>query len=226
MYIVIMGGGKVGEYLGGVLLSKGHEVAIIEHNRKTADRLSITLEGEYLIINGDGCDTAYQQDAGIRKADVFVAVTGRDEDNLVACELATRVFNVPRCIARVNNPKNRNIFRAVGIENVSSTILIASMIEEEALMGGMGVVSSLGRGDIALIEVSIPRSPRHFDPKEGVLARRIRMPEGSILAAVDRKEAGEAEVIDKETVLYPGDKAVVLAETDAVDQVKALFKSL
>ena len=138
MYIVIMGGGKVGEYLASVLLGKGHEVAVLESDRDTADHLSVELQGEYLIINGDGCDSDFQEDAGIRKADVFVAVTGRDDDNLVACEIATRVFNVNRCIARVNNPKNRRIFREVGIESVSSTMLIANMIEEEALMGGVG----------------------------------------------------------------------------------------
>ena len=145
MYIVIMGGGKVGEYLASVLLDKGHEVAVLESDRDTADHLSVELQGEYLIINGDGCDSDFQEDAGIRKADVFVAVTGRDDDNLVACEIATRVFNVNRCIARVNNPKNRRIFREVGIESVSSTMLIANMIEEEALMGGVGVVSALSR---------------------------------------------------------------------------------
>ena len=116
MYIVIMGGGKVGEYLASVLLGKGHEVAVLESDRDTADHLSVELQGEYLIINGDGCDSDFQEDAGIRKADVFVAVTGRDDDNLVACEIATRVFNVNRCIARVNNPKNLRIFREAGIE--------------------------------------------------------------------------------------------------------------
>ena len=162
MYIVIMGGGKVGEYLASVLLGKGHEVAVLESDRDTADHLSVELQGEYLIINGDGCDSDFQEDAGIRKADVFVAVTGRDDDNLVACEIATRVFNVNRCIARVNNPKNRRIFREVGIESVSSTMLIANMIEEEALMGGVGVVSALSRGDIALLEIAIPQKLRHF----------------------------------------------------------------
>ena len=74
------------------------------------------------------CDSDFQEDAGVRKADVFVAVTGRDDDNLVACEIATRVFNVNRCIARVNNPKNRRIFREVGIGGrVRRTILIANM---------------------------------------------------------------------------------------------------
>ena len=154
-----MGGGKVGEYLASVLLGKGHEVAVLESDRDTADHLSVELQGEYLIINGDGCDSDFQEDAGIRKADVFVAVTGRDDDNLVACEIATRVFNVNRCIARVNNPKNRRIFREVGIESVSSTMLIANMIEEEALMGGVGVVAFARRHRAARDRDSTEASP-------------------------------------------------------------------
>lgn len=225
MYVVIMGGGKVGEYLASVLLEAGNEVAVIEQNRLTADRLSIELEGEYLVINGDGCDTNFQEDAGIRKADVFVASTGHDDDNLVSCELAMRVFNVPRCIARVNNPKNRRIFVEVGIESVSSTMLIANVIEEEAMMGGVGVVSALSRGDIVLIEMGIT-SLRHFSPEEGVPVSSIELPEGSIIAAVDRRTFGDAEIVTEDTVLYPGDKAVVLAEHDVVDEVRSVFKSL
>ena len=162
---------------------------MLEANRAQADRLSIELQGQYLIINGDGCDSDFQEDAGIRNADVFVAATGRDDDNLVACEIATRVFNVPRCIARVNNPKNRRIFREVGIESVSSTMLIANMIEEEALLGSVGVVSALSRGDIVLIELGIPSRMKHFDPEAGVPAYMIALPEGALLAAIDRREA-------------------------------------
>ena len=80
-----MGGGKVGEYLASVLLGKGHEVAVLESDRDTADHLSVELQGEYLIINGDGCDSDFQEDAGIRKADVFVAVTGRRVNESIAC---------------------------------------------------------------------------------------------------------------------------------------------
>lgn len=226
MYIVIMGGGKVGIYLADVLLRQHHEVAVLEANRAQADRLSMELQGQYLIINGDGCDSDFQEDAGIRNADVFVAVTGRDDDNLVACEIATRVFNVPRCIARVNNPKNRRIFREVGIESVSSTMLIANMIEEEALLGSVGVVSALSRGDISLIEFGIPARMKHFDPEQGVPAYMIALPEGALLAAIDRREYNDAEIATPDSVLYPGDKAVVVAEHDVVDDVRALFANL
>ena len=143
MYIVIVGGGKVGEYLATVLLKSGNEVAILERSPSAADRLSMLLEGRYLVIRGDGCDSRYQEDAGIRKADVFVAATGQDDNNLVACEIASRVYDVPRCIARVNAPKNQRIFRALGIESISSTEMIANLIEEETLMGSVNAVSSL-----------------------------------------------------------------------------------
>lgn len=156
MYIVIAGGGKIGSYLAGIMLKSGNEVAVIEQRLATADRLSVQLTGPYLVIHGDGCDSRYQEDAGIRQADVFVATTGQDDSNLVSCEIAQRVFRVPRCIARVNNPKNERIFRKVGIECVSSTTLIANLIEEEALLGSVSVVSSLTHGNVALAEVMVP----------------------------------------------------------------------
>ena len=148
MYIVIAGGGKVGSYLATVLLESGNQVAIIEENKAIADLLSVSLEGEYLVIHGDGCDSRFQEDAGIRRADIFVGATGQDDTNLVACEIAERVFHVNRVIARVNSPKNLRIFRKVGIECVSSTTLIANLIEEEALLGNVSVVSSLDRKSV------------------------------------------------------------------------------
>ena len=172
MYVVIAGGGKIGEYLANVLLESGNDVTIIEEDLETADRLSVVLQGRYLVIHGDGCDSKYQEDAGIRRADVFVATTGQDDDNLVSCEIAQRVFNVPRCIARVNSPKNLRIFHEVGIECVSSTTLIANLIEEETLLGSVSVVSSLTHGNVMLTEVVVPRM-RHHSNDAGVLASAI-----------------------------------------------------
>ena len=223
MYIVIAGGGKIGEYLASVLLQSGNDVAVIEEDLKTADRLSVALQGRYLVIHGDGCDSKYQEDAGIRKADVFVATTGQDDDNLVSCEIAQRVFNVPRCIARVNNPKNMRIFREVGIESVSSTTLIANLIEEETLLGSVSVASSLTHGNVLLIEVVVPRMRFHSN-EDGVLAHTIPMPENSLIAAVSTKE--DVEVVNEETVLYPGDKAIIVTDNDVLDEVRALFRSL
>ncbi len=223
MYIVIVGGGKIGEYLATVLLQSDNDVAIIEESRATADRLSVTLPGRVLIIHGDGCDSKYQEDAGIRKADVFVASTGQDDDNLVSCEIAQRVFNVPRCIARVNSPKNQRIFREVGIESVSSTTLIANLIEEEALLGSVSVVSALSHSNVVLSEVLVPRMKHHRESL-GVSVEEIDMPAGSLIAAVSKSSG--VEVATLESLLYPGDKAVVIADVDVMGEVRAMFKNL
>ena len=223
MYIVINGGGKVGEYLATVLLRSGNEVAIIERDVKVADRLSMVLQGRYLIIRGDGCDSRYQEDAGIRKADVFVAATGQDDNNLVACEIASRIYNVPRCIARVNAPKNQRIFRALDIESISSTEMIANLIEEETLMGSVNVVSSLTHGNVVLNELVVPHMRNHSND-EGVLAYDVEMPENSLIVAVSSKD--DVEVVGEETRLYPGDTVVIAADRDRVADVRAVFREL
>ncbi len=223
MYVVIAGGGKVGSYLAQVMLDSGNEVAVIEETLSTADRLSVQLEGSYLVINGDCCNSRFQEDAGIRRADAFVASTGQDDSNLVACEIASRVFHVPRCIARVNNPKNLRIFREVGIECVSSTTLIANLIEEEALSGSMSVISALSHGNVRLQEVSIGRF-RHGSDEEGVLVSDIPLPPGSLVVAVSSR--GDVEVAGEDTVLRPGDAAIVAADNDVFDEVREAFRAL
>lgn len=223
MYIVIAGGGKVGSYLASVLLESGNEVAVIEQNRQLADALSVTLEGRYLVICGDCCDSAFQEDAGIRHADIFVGATGQDDTNLVACEIAQRVFHVNRVIGRVNSPKNLRIFRKVGIECVSSTTLIANLIEEEALLGNVSVVSSLTHGNVSLSEFTVGHM-RHHDDEEGVALGDIELPEGALAVAVAYED--DAEVANDDIILFPGDQVIVVADDEVLDEVRAAFRSL
>lgn len=221
MYVIICGGGKVGEYLAATLLKSGNEVAVIERDLETADELSVRLEGQYLVINGDGCDSRFQEDAGVRHADVLVATTGHDDDNLVCCEIAQRVFNVPRVIARVNSPKNQRIFRACGIESISSTALIATFIEEEAMMGGVSVVSSLAHSNVALFELAVPRMHKY---PHGVSVLDLPLPEGSVVVAVSGSDG--AEIVTEDTFISPGEKVVIAAYSDLMDEVRAVFRSL
>lgn len=223
MYIVIMGGGKVGAYLASVMLSSENEVALIEQSAENADLLSVAYEGQFLVINGDGCDSRFQEDAGIRRADVFVSATGQDDTNLVGCEIAQRVFNVPRVIARVNNPKNLRIFREVGIECVSSTTLIVNLIEEEALLRSVSVVSSLTHGNVSLSEFTVGRM-KHHSEDEGVAIADIEMPDGALIVAVAYED--DAEVARPEMLLYPGDQVIVVADIDVLDEVRAAFRAL
>ena len=220
MYVIIAGGGKVGRYLASVMLESGNEVVVIENNPKTVARLSAGLEGSYMVIEGDCCDSRFQEDAGVRRADVFVAATGADDINLMACEIALRVFHVPRCIARVNNPKNQRVFQAVGIESVSSTPVIASLIEEEALLGGMSAITSLTNNRVALAEVT-PQLRRHV---EGIAEWDVPTPEDSLIVAVINRDG--VEVASDETMIMPGDKVVVMATTDAMPEVRAALRDL
>src|SRR5262245_1133608 len=128
MYAIIIGGGKVGFYLAKHMLEDGHEVLVIE--RDAAKCAGIAEELGDIVLKGDGCEAVTLASAGMGRADLCVAVTGDDEDNLVACQVAKTKFEVPRTIARINNPKNELIFRQLGIDTtVSATSVILAQIE-------------------------------------------------------------------------------------------------
>ena len=228
MYVVINGGGKIGEYLATKLLNNRHEVAIIEQNAKKIEHLALTLPGKALMILGDGCDSTYQADAGTDKADIFVATTGLDDVNLVSCEIASIVFKVPRTIARVNNPKNERIFRRIGIEAVSSTMVISRLIETEAVQGAVHAIMSLTQGDLVLTEVNIPKR-RITAREEGSeeVGRRVAdivLPAGSLLVAVGRGES--LEIVKGSTMLYPGDAVICVSKEGIEKAVRDVLLSL
>src|SRR5437763_787661 len=130
MYIIVVGGGKVGFYLARELVSEGHEILVIEQDRTKCDRIADEL-GD-ITLCGDGCEAAVLENAGTGRADMLIAVTGGDEDNLVSCQVAKNKFNVPRTIARINNPKNELIFKKLGIDmTVSATQAVLARIEQE-----------------------------------------------------------------------------------------------
>src|SRR3972149_579645 len=128
MYIVIIGGGKVGFYLAKERAEANHEALIIERNATKVAEIEEVL-GE-IVVRGDGCEAAIQDQAGVRRSDLLLAVTGEDEDNLVACQVAHHVFSVPRTVARINNPKNELIFRKLGNK---STVISPSVIITHSL---------------------------------------------------------------------------------------------
>src|SRR3954470_5437081 len=129
MYIIVVGGGKVGYYLTKTLLSEGYEVLLIERSPDKAETFSERFGP--VVIGGDGAEAATLAAAGAARADVVIAVTGEDEDNLVICQMAKTKFHVGRTIARVNNPKNEQLFRMLGVDvTVSQTNYILHLIEQ------------------------------------------------------------------------------------------------
>jgi trk system potassium uptake protein len=130
MYVIVIGGGKVGYYLSKHLLDRGYEVTLIEKDPRRAEVLNSVL-GEIVMV-GDGDEMSFLATTGMERADVVVAVTGDDEDNLVACQLAKRKFNVPKTVARVNNPANVRIFKTLGVDvALSATEVLLDLIERE-----------------------------------------------------------------------------------------------
>ena len=225
MRIVINGGGKIGEVLATTMHAKGHVVSVIEISKKKIERLSHQIPQQVLLIRGDGCNSDYQRDAGIENADIFVTTTGADDVNLVACEIASVVFNVPRAIARVSNPKNNKIFRRMGIEAVSSTTIISRLIEMEVTEGAVHALLSMTQGDLVVMEITLTAKVRRKTP-EGVCAADIaeRLPEESLLVAVG--DGNNQHIINNNTVLHPGDSIIAVCKYGYEEKVREILSKL
>lgn len=221
MFIVISGGSTTAEYLISMMLDQNHRIVIIEEDHEVADHLADVLPSDVLIIEGDGTDPAIQLDAGTDDADLFIALMGHDETNLVACEIASTAHNVPRCIASVNNPKNNRIFHEVGIEPVSSTELIARMVEEEAIAGDMRMIFSLSDSDIVMVEIKLPGNMRHHD---GVRIADIPLSDDTQLIAVFRN--GRFSMLTDDTVLLPEEKIIAATKSSAEEELRDTIKQL
>ena len=217
MYIIVVGGGKVGFNLAKFLITAGHEVLLIEKDKRKIPNL-ISEFGES-VIHGNGSRVNILQEGGANRADVLVAVTGQDEDNLVICQLAKNLFKCPRTIARVNDPRNEGTFSTLGIDaTVSSTRVIDSLIEEQVQAKDMVIpLLTLQGGDVEIIEVELSSHSK-------VLNKRIRdivLPEGSILISILR---GDEVIIPKgETELKSGDRAIALVKKKMEQSLRELL---
>lgn len=221
MLIVISGGSTTAEYLIGMMLEQNHRIVVIEDDHEAIEHLSEVLPPEVLIIEGDGTDSSVQLDAGVDNADLFIALMGHDDTNLVACEIAMTAFNVPRCIANVNSPKNNRIFHEVGIEPVSSTELIARMVEEEAIVGDMRMVFSLRQGDIVMVETRLPERMRHRD---GVRVSQVPFSRNTQLIAVVRDE--DFVMINGDTMLMPGEELIAAVKGSDEEEFRSIIRHL
>ena len=130
MFVLVVGGGKVGYYLTKELIESGHEVVLMEKDRARAAQIADELGS--IVVPHDGCEGKYLGEAGSNRADIVAAVTGDDEDNLVICQMAKHHFDVPKTIARVNNPKNEELFRHLGVDEIiSPTRMALGSIEQD-----------------------------------------------------------------------------------------------
>ena len=208
MYVIVVGGGKVGYYLTRTLLNEGHEVTLIEIDPARISRLTAEF-GENAVV-GDGCEVRVMEDAGMNRAECVVAVTGHDEDNIIVCQMAQRHFRVPRQIARVNNPENEEIFHLLGIsETVASTRIIYSLIDQEVERGEALLLTELKRGTIVIVALDLTAG----SPAAGRMVKDIHMPGECVLAAIVRSD--HILLPSGTTELQPGDTVIAVAHPDA-----------
>lgn len=218
MYIIIAGAGKVGYYLGKELQADGHEILVIERDYKKAHQAGAQL-GEGAVMRGQADEAATLERAGANRTDLVIAVTGDDEDNLVICQVARRRFNVPRMIARVNNPQNEELFHRLGIDiTVSSTKLILSLIEQELPSRPFIPLVHLRSIGMEIVELAaVTGSP--------LIGRRVgdlHLPPGSTVSLIMR--GSQTVIPTPDTVVEPDDRLIGFApmarEGELVQAVK------
>ena len=218
MYIIIVGAGKVGWNLARELLEKDHEVTLIENDR---DRYgTVEQELEHNIQYGDASELWVLERAGIQRADMVIAVTGDDEDNMLICQVAREKYLVEQIIARVNNPRNRQHFDLLEIKpSVSATDLILRLIEHEVPQYGLVHLLDLQEEGLEIIELQLTDESKVSGTRVGDLD----MPEGSLLISVLRE--GKGFVPGPDTVLEPGDEVLAVLDPGREDDIKSFFGS-
>jgi trk system potassium uptake protein TrkA len=217
MYIIIAGAGKVGWNLARELLEKGHEVTVIEENRNRY--LTVEQELEHSVQYGDASELWVLERAGISRADMVIAVTGDDEDNILICQVAKEKYLVDRIIARVNNPRNRPHFELLGIKPyVSATDLILRLLEHEVPAYGLVHLLDLPEERLEIIEMLLSEDSRVAGQRVGDLD----MPEGSLLISILREGQG-GFVPTPDTVLEVGDEVLAVLDPGLEEELKTFF---
>lgn len=215
--MVLVGGGNVGLNLAKRLIAQGHEVLVLEKDPRNAARLS-DLIGEENVMIGDGCETMTQKDAGFGRADVVVAVTGEDEDNLVICQLAKVVWNVERVLARVNDPSHEELFRKIGIdETVSATAIIFALLEQQISPDVVLPIGALARGNLEVVEVELGNR----SPLVGNRIRDLSLPPHTNLIWILRGDQGLS--VNGDLELESGDMVVAVVPREHADKLRGMF---
>ena len=216
MYILIAGGGKVGANLAATLLKMGHEVTLLENDRDRYARLEERFE--HVVRYGDATELFVLERAGVERADLVVAVTGDDEDNLLICQVAKEKYLCERIIARVNNPRNLEHFKLLGIQPaVSATDLILRLIEHEVPRYGLVHLLDLPEERLEIIELVVGEDA----PAAGSPVAEIGLPDGSLIISVLREGSGFVPKAD--TVVEAGDEVLVVLDPGLEDAITERF---
>lgn len=217
MKVLIIGGGKLGYYLTKTLMEEGHEVHLIEILREKCTKLADELD--IPVVFGDGTLVETLKAAGVMHMDALISVTGKDEVNMIACQLGKRQFNVPKTIARTNNPKNIEVMNRLGADiALCSTSIIAGMIEHEVDSPEIKLVTNINQGEAEISEYMLPVNWS----KSGRRLMDLNLPEDSVIVSLIRK--GEMLIPRGKTQLFGGDEIMALTIGTARKQLMKIFE--
>jgi trk system potassium uptake protein TrkA len=216
MYVVIVGAGKVGWNLGRELIQKSHEITLVESDPQ---RYSVVEEElEHSVQYGDGSELWVLERAGIERADLVIAVTGDDEDNILISQVAREKYGVERIVARCNNPRNLQHFELLGIKPaVSATDLILRLIEHEVPKYGLVHLLDLPQERLEIIELEVSQGA----PGAGKRVRDLGLPDGSLVISILRD--GQGFVPAGDSVVQEGDEVLVVLDVGLESQVTERF---
>ncbi len=220
MFVLIAGGGRTGTQLATLILNQGHTVRLIEHREDVLARLHRELPTE-VIFQGHATDPAILEQADIREAHVVAATTTTDSDNLITCFLARSRYQVPRTIARINNPRNAWLFDSKFNVDVSlnQADIMSSLIEEEMSLGDMMTLLKLRRGAYSLIEEKIPANAKAI----GKAIKDLALPAECVIAGIIRH--GNLILPRGATIFEPGDEVLAITDRSGAEQMATIFSS-
>lgn len=219
MFVIIVGGGKVGTHLVSMLIQSGHQVKLIENRSDVVARIRQELP-EAVLISGDGSSPDILEVADIGHAQVLAAVTGDDEANLVITTLARFEFNVPRVIARVNNPKNAWLFtHEMGVDvGVNQADILTKLIIEEMSLGDMMILLKLRRGEYSLVEEKLPPNSQFLQAP----LKDLPLPDTCVIAALVRQ--GKVLAPRGNMMFEVGDEVLAVVSNEYLLALNKLFK--
>ena len=216
MDVIIVGGGKMGRYLLNELDSKGHNVVIVEQDENKCQKLKSRFEAD--TVNGDGAEPEVLKEAGIESADVLLAVTKDDQDNLVICQIAERQFDVPRTFTTVNTPGNERLFDWLGVNvAVSSASILAAMVDQEVRVSDLKGLLSQGHRNLSLDRLSVAEGAEVAGEK----LKDMDLPPEVLLVTVLRGD--QALVPRGNTKLLAGDMVIYLVRDENAPKVEKMF---